>query len=571
MYSTIGLSHQIIPDKLVHIYESQVASLPVEGIGIHGSYHLKGFAAISNSYIIEVSINGLTSISSNPVFGDVNYFGNVSLFINGVNQGKKNLVNQGNPILLPDDGTKHIGEVQFDISYYSETITSIDVEVEGGYIHSSNATPIPSTNKFLVNLYKKKEESISLFLIDVSGSMNDNNKFGQAKQSAFNTLNTIEHQSRQVNQQPKIGLMTYSGGCSESSARVVQPFTPDLNILKQSISSIPYPGGGTPLPFAIKKAKEELLKELNSNGQSCGSLIILGDGQSSCGQIRPPNAYAGIRKENICKNNVTGSPAVKYFTVGFGIAPGSEAERDLQYLAATSGGKYFNAKNEYQLTRAFQKINRIYNPIVFPQTKNLTPKANSRFYSGIDYIGNEQYDSAMVAYKKYVTEFPKDSSGLYNMAIMCEANERYKAAGKYYNLYLKQAPNAPNRAAIQERILTLEKDYKIFLAYMREYLITDIEYLDIHRKQLMHTPNSVPLAGEFAGFIKEKYVFYAELSEILEMDEAWVERYSKEISQAFRLAIFFLKSNPKRWDLDGIAMIGNIHYPLEKLVKKMKK
>ena len=104
---------------------------------------------------------------------------------------------------------------------------------------------------------------------------------------------------------------------------------------------------------------------------------------------------------------------------------------------------------------------------------------------------------------------------------------------------------------------------------MKECLLSDLGYLNAHYQQLFNTPNGVPLAGEFSGFIREKYLFYKELSKRLEIEETWLTNYSKEISQAFRQATYFLESNPKQWDLDGIAMIGNVHYPLERLINKI--
>ncbi len=413
--------------------------------------------------------------------------------------------------------------------------------------------------------------SISLILMDVSGSMTENNKFQDAKLSAANAIDAIKQQATQSAQSPEIGIMVFSGECVANPTTIVQPFSPDLEAVKASINKIPFPNGGTPLPQAIESARGKLEYQLNQTGQSCGSLIILGDGQSSCGAIRPPNSYVGKRTRKICGQQQGGktTASVTFFTIGFGIAPGSEAERDFQYLSSVSGGKYFNAQDQYQLTRSLQKINQVYTPITAQQAKSTTALASDFFSSGCFYTITQQYDTALILFKKYIGLYPSDSSALYNYALMCEANERYKSAAKYYELYLQSAPNDPNRQAILDKIVLLKKDYDIYVAYTKQVILSDLAYLNLHFQKLQTAPDGVPLAGEFAGFIDEKQTFYQNLPETLEMDDAWLKQYSKEITQALKQANYFLSKNPKQWDLDGIAMIGNVYEPLSRLSKKL--
>ncbi len=436
--------------------------------------------------------------------------------------------------------------------------------------------PQPVTNhNLLINKAKKicplKPDNISLFLIDVSGSMTENNKIGQAKQSATSTIETIRQESQQSGKSPEIGIMVFSGGCVPDPTILIQPFSTDLDEVQNSVTNIPFPDGGTPSPQAIERARETLEKQLSQNGQTCGSLIVMTDGQSSCGTIIPPNAYSGKRVIKICgQQNGSSAANITVYAVGFNIPPGSVAERELQYLANTSGGKYFNAQDQYQLTRSFQKINRIYTPIATPQTKTVDGNSMVIFDAGYVYVtSTQQYDTALALYKKFTTTYPSDSSGLYNYALMCEANERYKSAVKYYELYLQSAPNDPSRQFLLDRIATLRKDYEIFLTYNKQVIQSDLAYLDQHFKQLQYTPDAVPLAGEFTGFIQEKQPFYKSLPEILEMDDIWLKQYAKEIAQALKEATYFLSKNPKHWDVDGISMISNVYEPLGRLAKKL--
>lgn len=409
----------------------------------------------------------------------------------------------------------------------------------------------------------------TLFLIDVSGSMSQDDKIGQATQSALSTIDNIKTDAKRSSKKPEIGIMVFSGSCVANPTQLIQPFSQNLDEVKKSIGKIPSPNGETPLPQAIAVAEQELENRVNQSGQ-CGTLIILSDGQSTCGAIRPSNSYVGKYTKQVCgQTGKQGSKNFTYYTVGFGLQPGSVAERDLQYLAFTSGGKYFNAQDQYQLTRSLQKINRIYASKTTAQSNLNDINSLELFNSGVYFINTQQYDTALIIFKKFVASNPSDSAGLYNYALMCEANERYKSAAKYYEQYLQVAVADENKASIQERIETMRKDYDIYVSYVKQVIQSDLAYLEQHFNQLQRTPNAVPLAGEFSGFIEEKQPFYALLAETLEMDEQWLKQYSKEISQALKDATYFLSKKPQQWDLDGISMIGNVYEPLSRLAKKM--
>lgn len=424
-------------------------------------------------------------------------------------------------------------------------------------------------------LYPQKNDckkQTTLFLVDVSGSMSENNKIYQARDAAINKVRQLGQEAQLKGQSPEVGIMVFSGDCIANPTRMIQPFTTDLVEAEMNIQKISFPNGGTPLVQAIEQAEKTLDIQLKNNRQGCGTIIILSDGQSSCGPIRPPSTYVGVHTINTPCNTTVNSlnkSNITYNTIGFDIQSGSAAERDLQYLAFSSGGKYFNAQDQYQLNRSFQRINRVYSPINDPQTIELDSAFADLFFIGTVFASVGQYDTALVHYKKFIQSYPADSSGLYNYALMCEANERYKSAVRYYEMYLQLAPNDPNRAFLLERIATLRKDYEIFLTYNKQIIQSDLAYLNRHFEQLRHTPDAVPLAGEFAGFIREKQTFYRALPDILEMEEPWLKQYAKEIAQALKEATYFLSKNPKQWDLDGISMIGNVYEPLDRLAKKL--
>lgn len=413
----------------------------------------------------------------------------------------------------------------------------------------------------------EKVQDISLFLFDISGSMNENNKIGQARQAAKSTINTIKQEAQLNNSKPEIGLMVFSGMCVPNPTTLVLPFTDDLNKALSGVDKIPNPIGGTPLPQALDNAKTSLETELKNKGQSCASLVILSDGQSTCGEIRPPSAYAGVQTSNICGSSSTGALRIKYFTVGLNILPGSVAERDLQFLAASTGGKYFQAKDEKELTRAFQKISRKYIPLPSTQMQGVDASFLSLFSSAVGYITNQQYDTALVMFKRYTANYPSDPAGIYNLALANEANERYKSAAKFYEQYLQLIPTASNAQVLRDRIQNLRKDYDEFVSYMKQYLQTDTAFFKQYYAKLQTNPNTVSLTGEFAGFINEKATYYKNLPDVIESEDPQVKQYSKEVSQAFKDATHSLKT-AKTW-LDILPAIGNIYEPLDRLMKRV--
>ena len=141
-----------------------------------------------------------------------------------------------------------------------------------------------------------------------------------------------------------------------------------------------------------------------------GSVIVLSDGESTCGPIRPKQIYA--YQSNASANYPSW---LKFHTVGFDIPPGSAAERDLQYLASSSGGKYFNAKDDYQLTRAFQRVTQTYIPL---PVQNSSAKAQDLAQLGSEALLDENFPNALSYWTDYHEAYPDDHAGLYNFCLL---------------------------------------------------------------------------------------------------------------------------------------------------------
>lgn len=568
-------SQSKIPNNTVTINHSQVAYLPIEGIGVHGSYHIKGFASIQNSKEITVSTTGYCSISTNPNFGNIEYFGNCSLIVNSVIIENKKFNPKGVSVILPNDGTKLIGDVKFILPDWVD-IKSIEVEIEAGYIHETNATPVPATTKFREKLFEKNLAA-TLFLFDLSGSMNEAGSSGapkiiEAQSAARNTLSNMA----QNGQGAVVGLTTFSGDCVENPLRPSEvSFTKNLKEVETLVNSLPLPSGSTPLPQAIKASEIRFAKYLGQIGLKQGRLIILSDGQSTCGAIRPDDVYAfgqNGKSVHTVPGNTMGSAgpvAVKYFTIGFNIAPGSAAERDLQYLAQISGGKYLHAQNQFELTRAFQKFSRVYIPKPTPSKSSLPGEIADVFQKGLSFISNEAYADALVKYQEYNVQQADDCNGVYNLALMKEANELYKSAASHYEKYLTLCPDATDKDFVLKQIENLKKDYASYLDFNRLIITSDMAYLDYHFQKIQNG-QSIALAKEFIGFINEKWSYYKNLADIIEIDTRPFKINAQEVFRGLNDCVDAIKRDPQNWDRNATPVLSRTYINMERLLTTLK-
>ncbi len=440
--------------------------------------------------------------------------------------------------------------------------------------------PQPETNhQVLLNLGKKrcksnqptqpsKSEAVTLFLLDVSGSMgkpapgSNQLKIKAAANAGLRTVKNIQQQM-----QPKdVGVMVFAGGCGKNPGNIQVYISNKLNesiaFFEQNIAT----GGGTPLPQAIEQAQRVMEDHKRINNFTNGTVVVLSDGASTCGAIRPAQVYA------YQANQAADYPSwLRFHTVGFDIPAGSAAERDLQYLAASTGGKYFSAKNDYELTRAFQKVTQSF--VAIP-VDDQSPTAQSLAAKGTEAFVDEQYPNALSYWTDYHENFPADQAGLYNLAQAQEANERYRSAIESYQKYMDQLEDFDQLKKIEAKIKLLKEDYKNFLEYQKKVLASDLAYLEDYYNRLFDQ-NNLNLALEFKGFNKEKSGYYGELPDILELDQAWLVRESKAVSRGLNKVykslekIKDIKKDSERFVTDAIAKLGQPVMSLRKLVQRI--
>lgn len=420
----------------------------------------------------------------------------------------------------------------------------------------------------LKNAIKCGATSSTLILFDVSGSMGQNNKWQSAKQSALSALSSIRAQASAANIKPSISIRAFDGDCTADPTREVIGFTTDLTAVENAINNkVPPPGGGTPLPQSIKVSEDKLNTFLNANGIKKGKLIVLTDGVSTCGSLRPQGVYGSGQQQTQATPTTAKSVILpmNYYAVGFDIAPGSEAERDLQYLVQQNGGKYMNAKNATELTDAFYIFNRVYIPKLAPAVKPADESDKALFEEGITLIDNEAYDKALENYQQYSKGNPGDFNGIYNLALMNEANELYKAAVKNYEAYLQLNSTAPDKIFVTDILQKLRERVQRYFAYHKQVVKSDMEFLDMHFKKIQNG-ESIALAREFIGFLREKYNYYKNLPAIVELEDRNFKTNANEVFKGLKECVDTINRNPHVWDRDATPVLSRTYLNMERLL-----
>ena len=442
----------------------------------------------------------------------------------------------------------------------------------------------------------KDSKSTTLFLFDRSGSMANKGisgkaKIEEAKDAAIHSLQSLQNTS---GTRQEAGFLTFSGSCvTDPTASQPLTFSNDKQQLESAIRTIPRPGGGTPLKEAVDAATRRLQEYTMASGTTATpKLIVMSDGVSSCGKIRPPSVYgtgipvppdnasrfarnfmgtrpAANTTANLPKDNGDPGPiavSVTYYTIGFDIKPGSEAERDLQYLAQSSGGRYLNAQNAYELTRAFQRFFRLYRPKEAPVLTDMDPESLQKFQEGVFHIKEEKYTRAKEVFKTLADRFPEDPNTLFNLALMYEAHDYYTAAITMFEKYLYLHPEAEDKEWVLAYIQLLIKDREIFLEYTKNILKSDLDYLDLHFKKIQNG-ESLQLAEEFKGFIQEKHNYYENLPDALGVTQKQLKTGIREIARGLKNCAKLIKKDPDNWDKNASPVLSMTYLHLERVLK----
>jgi Ca-activated chloride channel homolog len=157
------------------------------------------------------------------------------------------------------------------------------------------------------------------FLVDVSGSMQGDDRLGLAQRSLKLLVDELDARD-------SISLVTYAG-----NTRVVLSSTPVTSENKQRIKSAIddlSAGGGTGMSSGMKLAYEEAVKALSDKGIS--RVIVLSDGDANIGATSHEEMLKGV--------NGYVSEGVTLSTVGFGT--GNLRDYLMEQLADAGNGNY---------------------------------------------------------------------------------------------------------------------------------------------------------------------------------------------------------------------------------------
>lgn len=399
----------------------------------------------------------------------------------------------------------------------------------------------------------------TMFLLDVSGSMNDDDKIGQARAAGISAVREMKKNRQAGVTGIRVAVTLFGGECGTAGVRGILPYTTDLDAAESTFNSrIPRPDGLTPLYSAIGESVKRMQAYLVNSSLPAteGRIIVLSDGEDTCGgQIRPQGVYSRANR-NEFRN-------VRLMTIGFGVPAGSKIERDLQYLASVSDGTYFPADNSKQLSRAFEKTIRIY----LPKTRQ---SVNADFERGVRAIIDEDFASALRIWTIYVRAYPNDALGLYNLALTCEALQMYRSAAEKYQEYLSKDLSTPDRRAIEAKIRDMWEEYVAQLRYHVRLIASDRAYLKAFWQSIFNR-TSFDLAVEFDSFVFEKRDFYANLPRTLEIEAGWLAKDAQDIAASIDTVA--RRRTLATFDRDALSLltlpIGQMDDLIERLNKQI--
>lgn len=402
-----------------------------------------------------------------------------------------------------------------------------------------------------------------VFLIDTSESMKVDHRIEDARQTTLDELRRLAHSPRTAASQPSVAVLSFAGSCALAAiTRTVVDFTTDLEKAAEAVPrNLPAPAGRTPLPQAVREAERRLNEYLAWSGGREGRLILLSDGRSTCGPLRPAKVYGYSPV-----NGQAGDARIHYQTVGFHLEPGSPAERDLQYLASSHGGRYYSAHDRQRLARAFEKALDDPQPKLRPQGEGLTAVEGLFFTEGLLALELEQQEKARALFSEFLKTRPSEPAARYNLALALEATDRFLQAAEHYERYLALAPDAPDRAEVEREIPLLRQDHRDHRAYQVERLRSDLEYLKRYYQSLFHR-SSTDLSIEFAGFLREKQELYERLPEQLGVEGPWLEGATEDLATSFeRIA---RRLGTPGFDRDAVSLLTLPIGRLEEIVRRL--
>lgn len=198
-----------------------------------------------------------------------------------------------------------------------------------------SATALAATGLYAANA----QRPATMLVLDASGSMwgqiDGKPKIAIAREAVGTMLSGW--------QGGDLGLMAYGhnrkGDCND--IEVLQPIGANTAAgIRKQVDAL-NPMGMTPISESVRRAAEQL-----RSSEQKATVILVSDGEETC------NADPCALGKELEAAGVDFTAHV----VGFDIQKGSKAHKQLQCLAANTGGRYVDARNAGELNRALQSV-----------------------------------------------------------------------------------------------------------------------------------------------------------------------------------------------------------------------
>jgi Ca-activated chloride channel homolog len=193
-----------------------------------------------------------------------------------------------------------------------------------------------------------KGQTSVMLAVDVSGSMAATDVQPTRIEAAIAAGRTLIDK---LPSNAQVGLVIFN-----SQAQVVAPLTQDKGSVKDALGTLA-PGGGTAIGDAIQVAVAQLAGIVDPNGpksQNYAMVVLLTDGASNTG-IDTTTAAANAAQAKIPVETI-GIGARNQTTMVQGRIIDGVDEQALQQISSTTGGRYYYAADEAQLSKIYSDL-----------------------------------------------------------------------------------------------------------------------------------------------------------------------------------------------------------------------
>ena len=368
---------------------------------------------------------------------------------------------------------------------------------------------------------KDDAERNIVLLLDISGSMSEDNRIGLMKESAIDfckELLTIDN--------TKISVVSF-----DSNAEQICPLTNDMDLLERSINEL-YDGGGTNIYDALAKANDILKEHKNEDN----NIVLMTDGAPQSG----PYSYDGKFKEsdgscyeyaNACMDYVEENKfeqKYKLYTLGF-VSSDDDTVAE-KFLTALGYSGYYTTDNFKELTEYFKKlvqnINK-YIKVYLYDVETLEEKSSYKDEEYVDYIVSIRVQNDNL------------SKAVYNVKVDCDSTI-LSVHGIPDSVYDTQKNNFNLSQTISKILPNTTEEIKVGFRVSKQDF-----------KDGGMVPFVCIVSGDEIATMREKMEFYV---------SAWNEKDNSFVSTADMWKTLNYKDTSEKTDADMNAVLNEAYY-----------